>query len=58
MSRPRGPLPVEAQRVLWIRLWDRLLQPPRAEPAQPERIPTPEELADPQPASRGEGGRP
>ena len=26
-TRRDGPLPLEARRVLWRRLWDRLLQP-------------------------------
>lgn len=60
MSRVRQPrnLPLEARRVLWDQLWDRLLGPPRPEPVTPEHIPTPEELADPTPRSRGEEGKP
>lgn len=27
-TRERGPLPIEARRVLWDRLWARLLAPP------------------------------
>jgi hypothetical protein len=29
MSKPTHPLPLEARRVLWTRIWDRLLAPPR-----------------------------
>ena len=43
---------------VWDALWDKLLQPPRREPAEPEHVPTPEEAADPERRSRGEGGRP
>ena len=57
MSRPTRPLPTTARRVLWHQLWDRLLQPPRVEPGEPERIPTPEDLAHPEPHSCGEGER-
>jgi len=52
-----SPLASSARRVLWDRLWDRLLAPPRTEPASPEPVPTPEELADPTPRSRKEDGR-
>ncbi len=31
MSKSTHPLPLEARRVLWSRLWDRLLAPPRVE---------------------------
>lgn len=31
MSKPTHPLPLEARRVLWQRIWDRLLAPPTAE---------------------------
>ena len=31
----RGQLPLEARRVLWQRLWDRLLAPPTAETPPP-----------------------
>lgn len=59
MSSPgyRPPLPHDARRVLLDQLWDKLLQPPRTEPGEPERIPTPEQIADPEPRSRGEGSR-
>jgi hypothetical protein len=51
----RAPkLPDAARRVLWDQLWDRLLGPPRQEPAAPEHIPTPEDLANPEPRSRRE----
>ena len=29
-TRGSGPLPLEARRALWQRLWDRLLAPPLA----------------------------
>ena len=51
-----GPLPIEARRVLWARLWDRLLSPPTAEvppPPGPTRDGRP---ADPFAAPDGEGG--
>ncbi len=35
MSKPSHPLPLEARRVLWSRLWDRLLAPPRVETPPP-----------------------
>ena len=48
------PLPLEARRVLWQRLWDRLLAPPAAEaPPGPTRDGRP---ADPHAAPDGEGG--
>jgi hypothetical protein len=51
----RAPeLPDAARRVLWDQLWTRLLSPPRQEPAEAEHIATPEEVADPEPRSRGE----
>jgi len=28
MSKPSHPLPLDARRVLWSRIWDRLLAPP------------------------------
>ena len=52
----RGPLPLEARRVLWQRLWDRLLAPPTTElppPPGPTRDGRP---VDPFAASNGEGG--
>lgn len=53
MSYPHRPsdLPLAARRILWNKLWDRLLGPPREEPAIPEHIPTPEEFANPAPPS-------
>jgi hypothetical protein len=54
---PEPPLPDPARRALWDQLWDRLLQPPRTEPATPEQVPTPESVADPEPRSRGEERR-
>jgi len=57
MSR-REPLPQPARRASWDAVWDKLLAPPRREPAEPEHVPTPEEVADPAPCPRGEGGRP
>ena len=55
MTRVRidSGLPDSARRILWNQLWDKLLSPPRAEPGTPERIPTPEELADNEPRTRG-----
>ncbi len=35
MSRPQDSLPLEARRVLWSRLWDRLLAPPQVETPSP-----------------------
>ncbi len=35
MSRPQESLPVEARRILWNRLWDRLLAPPQVETPLP-----------------------
>lgn len=58
MSRQPDPLPPAARRALWDKVWDRLLAPPRCEPATPEPIPTPESVADPVVRSRGEGDRP
>jgi len=57
VSRPRAyqPLPLPARRAAWDALWDRLLQPPRREPAEPEHIPTPEELAGTDPHPRDPG---
>lgn len=43
------------QLVSWDQLWTRLLTPPRPEPGTPEPIPTPEQLANPEPRSRSEG---
>jgi hypothetical protein len=51
------PLPLPARVVQWKRSWDRLLQPPRTEPAAPEQIPTPESVNEPNEHSRGESGR-
>lgn len=51
----RQPLPDPARRAAWDQVWDRLLQPPRQEPAEPERVPTPEEVAELETRSRGEG---
>ncbi len=31
MSKPSHPLPLEARRVLWNRIWDRLLASPTVE---------------------------
>ena len=45
---------IHVRRALWDQLWDRLLAPPRAEPSTPEQVPTPEEIANPEPRSRGE----
>ena len=44
MSKPTSPLPLEARRMLWRKLWDRLLQPLPSEvvPAEEQR-PSPEE---------------
>ena len=47
-------VPDAARRIAWDAVWDRLLAPPRQEPAKPEHIPTPEELSDSSPRSRGE----
>jgi hypothetical protein len=34
MSKPTHPLPIEARRALWTRIWDRLLAaPPDASPS-------------------------
>ena len=52
----RGPLPLAARRVLWARIWDRLLAPPAVEnppPLGPTRDGRP---ADPFAAPDGEGG--
>jgi len=57
MSGRREPLPLPARRAAWRQVWDKLLQPPRREQAEPEHVPTPEEVADPEPRSRGEGER-
>ena len=57
MSR-HEPLPLPARQVAWRQVWDRLLAPPRREPADPEHITTPEEVDHPEPRPRGEGGRP
>ena len=57
MSR-RQTLPPPARWAAWRQTWDKLLAPPRREPAEPEHVPTPEEVADPAPRTRGEGGRP
>lgn len=58
MRGHREPLSLPVQRAAWDALWDKLLRPPRREPAEPEPIPRPEDTADPGPRSRGEGGRP
>jgi hypothetical protein len=44
MSKPTPPLPLEARRAIWNRLWDRLLQPLPSEvvPAD-EQHPSPED---------------
>lgn len=34
-TRGGGPLPLEARRILWQRLWDRLLALPLGESADP-----------------------
>lgn len=54
----RQLLPPPARRAAWDAVWDKLLAPPRREPSEPERVPTPEDVADPEPQSRGEEGRP
>ena len=58
MRHSPAALPLPARRAAWDALWDKLLQPPRREPAEPEHVPTPEEAADPEPRTRGEAGRP
>ena len=58
MRRSERGLPLPARRAAWRQTLDKLLQPPRREPAEPEHVPTPEEVADLEPRSRGEGGRP
>jgi hypothetical protein len=47
MPRPHEPLPLESRRVLWTRLWDRLLQPlPSEVVLADDQRPTPEEERD------------
>ena len=58
MRRSEAGLPLPARRAAWDALWDKLLAPPRREPAEPEHVQTPEEAADPELRPRGEGGRP
>lgn len=44
MSRDQHSSSPEARRILWNRIWDRILEPPRTEPANPEQVPTPESV--------------
>ena len=50
-----GPLPLEARRVLWQRLWDRLLAPPTAEAPPPPGPTRDGRPADPLAAPAEEG---
>ena len=54
-----GPLPLEARRVLWQRLWGRLLAPPTAEAPPPPGPTRDGRPADPfaGPAGEGDGVR-
>jgi hypothetical protein len=58
MSKPTHPLPLEARRVLWTRIWDRLLAPPRIDiPSSP--APTRDgRPADPLAAAQDREGQP
>ena len=52
-----GPLPLEARRVLWQRLWDRLLAPPTAESPPPPGPTRDGRPADPFADGDGDEGR-
>ena len=50
-----GPLPLEARRLLWQRLWDRLLAPPAIESPPPPGPTRDGRPADPLAVSTEEG---
>lgn len=51
-----GPLPIEARRILWRKIWDRLLAPPAAEAPPPPGPARDGRPADPFAAPAAEGG--
>ncbi|MDP9359487.1 MAG: hypothetical protein M3R02_30225 [Chloroflexota bacterium] len=55
MSKPTHPLSLEARRLLWSRLWDRLLAPPLVETPPPPGPTRDERPVDPLAAQHEEG---
>ena len=58
MSKPSHPLPLEARRVLWARIWDRLLAPPTAEMPSPQDSTRNGHPADPLTRGQDKEGQP